>query len=88
MRRSFSKSIFTSLMVVYSASVVVLPKGRYRQRKPSFPTIAMHVDNFCAFEWTCWYAAPRSIFSISMSFECHLINMTEITQSIIRKQNS
>ena len=69
----------TSLMVVYSASVGVVPKGRDRQRKASVPTIAMHVNNFCAFTWTCPYAAPRSVFSIIMRFEGHLIHMTEIT---------
>ena len=35
-RRSFTRSISASLMVVYSASEGVVPKGRCRQRKASF----------------------------------------------------
>ena len=56
-RGSFPSSIAASLVVVYSAGVSVVPKGRIRQRKAGFSTIGMHVDAIFPFAWTRRYAA-------------------------------
>ena len=46
---SLHRSIASSLTVVYSSGVGVVPKGKFRQRKASSLTIAMHVDAVVAF---------------------------------------
>ena len=86
-RRSFPRSISASLMVVYSASTDVAPKGRQRKRKDSFTTIEMHVDTICALSWAQWYAASRSVFTTRMRFEGHLMRMDAIMWIILRRQN-
>ena len=86
-RRSFPRFIAESLMVVYSAGAGVVPKGRCRQRKASFTTIAMHVNATCAFMWTRRYAAPRSVSPIGMRFEGPLMRMAVIMWSIRSRQN-
>ena len=75
-------------MVVYSAGTGVVPKGRCRWIKPSFPTIAMHVDAVFMFAWMRWYASSRSIFPIRMCFEGYLMYMATTMWSILRSQNS
>ena len=56
-KRSFPRSISALLVVVYSAGAGVVPRGRHRQKKVIFPTIEMHVDAICVFEWTRRYAS-------------------------------
>ena len=86
-RISFPRSVAASLMVVYSANAGVAPKGRRRQRKASFNTITMYVTDICALVWTRRYVVSRSVLSIRISFEGHLIRMAEIMWSILRKHN-
>ena len=50
------QSLVTCLLV-YSTGAGVVPKGRRRQRKFSFPTIPMHAAAICAFTWTRQYSA-------------------------------
>ena len=75
------------MMVIYSAGAGVVPKGKCRQRKTIFITIAMHVAAICEFVWTRRYAALRSIFPIRMRFEVHLMCMAVIMWNILRRQN-
>ena len=84
-RISSPRSIAASLMVVYYASAGVVPKGRRRQRKYSFSTIAMHDDAICAFVWTRRYTELRSVFPIRIFFEGHLMHMDAIMWSILRR---
>ena len=69
MMRSLPSSISDSLLAVYFSGAGVVPKGKRRQMKASFPTIVMHVDTICAFAWTRRYAASRYILPIRMRFE-------------------
>ena len=87
-RRSFPRLIAASLMVLYSSGTGVVPNARHSYIKDIFPTIAMHVDNICAFAWMCRYAALRSIFPIRMRFDGHFVHMYAIMWSILRRKNS
>ena len=81
------RSAAASLVVVYYAGEVVVTKGRRRQRKASFPTITMHVDDIYTIVWTSRNEALRSIFPIRMYFEGHLMCIAAIMWSILRRQN-
>ena len=47
----FLRSIYASLIVLYSYGAGVVPKGSSRQIKASFSTIVMQVDTVLAFAW-------------------------------------
>ena len=74
-------------MVVYYAGAGVAPKGICRKRKASFPTIEMHVETICAFEWMRRYEALRSVLPIMINFEGHLMRMAATVWSIPRRKN-
>ena len=84
MSRSLQMSIYVSLMVVYFSGTGVVPKGKHRHRKSSFPTITVHVVIICVFALTPWYAASRYVFPIKMRYELHFMHMTAIMWSILR----
>ena len=81
---SFLVSFDASLMVVYSDGVRVVPKVKNRQRKASFPTIAMHAGAICMFSWMYIYAA--SFFTNQDAFEGYLRVMATIMWVILRIQ--
>ena len=47
--------------------------------------MAMYVDAIYVFGWMWWYAVYRSVFLISIILDVHLIHMTAIMLSILRR---
>ena len=86
MRRSSPSSIDASMVVVYYASVVVVPKVKHRHRKANLTTFLVNVDTICAFSWMCQYEASRSVFLVRIRFEVHLRRMAAIMWNILRIQ--
>ena len=86
-RRSFPRSIYASLIVVYSSGAGVVPNGILRKINARFSTISMHVDTIWEFVWIFWYVAPRSVFPIKMDFGGHLRRMNSIMWRIWRSKN-
>ena len=85
-RISLPRCVSASMMVVYSTGAVVVPKGKHMQRKANMTTIMMHVDAIFVFMWMHRYAASRSVFTIRMRFEGHLILMAAIMWIILSRQ--
>ena len=61
MRRSLTISIPASLIFVYAVSTLVVPNGRFIQRRASLPMIYIHVDPLYEFAWTHWYTVYISV---------------------------
>ena len=86
-RKSFTRSLSASMMVMHSSGAGVVPKGRHRKRKASFLTLEMHVDAIFAFAWMRWYVLLRSVLPIRMSFKGNLMRVAATMWIILRRQN-
>ena len=75
MKKSLSRSIDSSITVVYYYVSVEVMNSRFNNIRDSFSTISVHVDAICDFLWTFWYSVYGSVFHIKMSFISHQIHM-------------
>ena len=79
------RSIADSLAIVYSSGAGVVLEFNCRHCRARLSTMAMYVDAIYVFGWMWWYAVYRSVFLISIILDVHLIHMTAIMLSILRR---
>ena len=84
---SFTRSIADFLTVVYSAGAGIVLKSRQRKIRARFSMMAMHVDTIHMFAWMRRYAASISVLPIMMCFYGHLMCLSAIMWSIMRRHN-
>ena len=87
LRRSFYRSIVDFITVLYSASKGVLLKGGGSHNRDILSMMAMHVDAIYVVALMRRCAAPISVLPIRMRFGSHLMRMSAIMWSILRRQN-
>ena len=87
LRRSFPRSIATSLTVVYSAGAGVVTKGKRSHIKERLSTMVIHFGVICMFTFLRKYGVSRSILPIRMLLYGHFIHRDTIMWSILRRQN-